>query len=225
MADAVKADGVVIYHKMGSSYYPIACGTSATISVTTDKIELAPFTAGRWRNYEYSRTTGTISTSGLIKIDAGASNYSPFDLHDYQLGHLKVLTKYVITDPQSNSKTYEVSCLVDDFTINTDAGGQATYSMSMTMVSDPTFIQTPVPPGGTVVNAYEFFATGGETTISNSSLIGVQILDVRRNGIGLDVVTSGTPTGSQAKFTSGSGSLEFGMALGASEWILVIYVT
>jgi len=32
------------------------------------------------------------------------------------------------------------------------------------------------------------------------------------------------PTGSQVKYTSGSGSLEFGMALGADEYILTIYV-
>jgi len=224
MADTVKPDGIVIYHKLGSNYYPIACGTSATISITTDKIELAPFTSGKWRSYEYGRTTGTISTSGLIKINAGASNYSPFDLLDYQFAHLKVLTKYVITDPQNNSKTYEVNCLIDDITFQTDAGGSATYDMNMTMISDPSFVQTPIDTGGADVDAYSYDATGGETSISNSSLINVELLDVRRNGIGLDIIYSGVPNGSQVKFTAGSGTLEFGMNLAATEWILAIYV-
>ena len=224
MSDIVKASGIVIYHKLGSAYYPIACGTSATISITTDKLELAPYISGKWRAYEYGRITGTISTSGLIKINAGANNYSPIDLLDYQLAFKKVLTKYVITDPNNNSRTYEVNCLVDDFTIDTEAGGVATYSMSMTMTSDPAYIQTPPDPGGADVDAWEYNATGGETTISNAQIINDEVLDVRRNGIGLDIITAGVPTGSQVKYISATGSFEFGMALGAGEWIVVIYV-
>jgi hypothetical protein len=224
MSDIVKADGIVIYHKLGSSYYPIACGTSGTINITTDKLELAPFTSGKWRSYEYGRITGTISTTGLIKINAGANNYSPIDLLDYQLAFQKVLTKYVITDPNGNSRTYEVNCLVDDFTIDTESGGVATYSMTMTMTSDPSFVQTAPDPGGADVDAWEYNATGGETTISNAAIINDEILDVRRNGIGLEIINAGSPTGSQVKYTSGSGSFEFGMALAADEWIVVIYV-
>lgn len=224
MADAVKADGVVIYHKLGVSYYPIACGTSATISTTTDKIETAPYTNGKWRSYEYGRTSGTISSSGLIKIDPGSSAYSPFDLIDFQHSHQKVLTKYTITDPQGNSKTYQVNCLVDDVTINTESGGVATYSMSMTMTSDPTFIQTPVDTGGDNVQAWDYTATGGEQTISDAVLIGNEVVDVRRNGIGLEVIFTGTPTTNQVLFEDITGQLTFGMALGSGEYILVIYV-
>ena len=48
---------------------------------------------------------------------------------------------------------------------------------------------------------------------------------VDRNGIGLEVVTSGTPTSEQVKFTTGTGQLEFGYALGVDEVIWVVYVT
>jgi len=155
MSDIVKADGIVIYHKLGGAFYPLACGTSATINITADKIELAPYSSGKWRSYEYGRVTGTISTSGLIKINAGASAYGPLELLDFQLSFLKVLTKYVI--------------------------------------SDPTFIQTAPDPGGIDVEAWEYNATGGETTISNASIINDEVLDVRRNGIGLEIISVGTP--------------------------------
>lgn len=224
MSDIVKADGIVIYHKLGGAFYPLACGKSATINITADKIELAPYSSGKWRSYEYGRVTGTISTSGLIKINAGASAYGPLELLDFQLSFLKVLTKYVISDTNGNSKTYEVNCLVDDFTIETEAGGTATYSMTMTMTSDPTFIQTAPDPGGIDVEAWEYNATGGETTISNASIINDEVLDVRRNGIGLEIISVGTPTGNQVKYISSTGSFEFGMALGVDEWILVIYI-
>jgi hypothetical protein len=224
MSDIVKASGIVIYHKLGSSYYPIACGTSASINITADKLELAPFNSGKWRAYEYGRITGTISTSGLIKLNPGATNYGPIDLLDYQLAFQKVLTKYVITDPNNNSRTYEVVCLVDDFTIDTDASGVATYSATMTMTSDPAFIQTAPDPGGDDVDAWEYNATGGETSISNAAIINDEVLDVRRNGIGLEIIGSGSPTGSQVLFVPSTGTFTFGMALAAGEWIVVIYV-
>jgi hypothetical protein len=92
------------------------------------------------------------------------------------------------------------------------------------MSGDPEFNQTPINDALTDVDSWDYTATGGETVISNATLIGVDVLDIRRNGIGLQVITAGTPTGSQVKFNSGAGSLEFGMALGVDEYILVIYV-
>lgn len=224
MSDFVKADGVVIYAKLGSSYQPIACGTAATITTTSDKLELAPYTSGKWRSYIPNRITGTISCQGLIKIQPGSGLYSTFDILDYQYEQFFVLAKYVITDPNGNSKTYEVNCLVDEVSFNTQAGGTATYSFTLSMTSDPSFVQTPVDTGGDNVQAWDYTATGGETVIGSSVLIGNEVIDVRRNGIGLEVIFGGSPNGSQVKFTLGSGQLEFGFALGADEYILVIYV-
>ena len=224
MSDFVKADGVVIYAKLGGAYQPIACGTSATVTTTSDKLELAPYTSGKWRSFIPNRISGSISCQGLIKVAPGSGLYSSFDILDYQYGQFFVLAKYVITDPQGNAKTYEVNCLVDDVTFNTTAGGTATYSFTLSMTSDPAFVQTPIDSGGDNVQAYDYTATGGETTISNAVLVGNEVIDVRRNGIGLEVIYSGTPTGSQVKFNSGNGSLEFGFALGVDEYILVIYV-
>jgi hypothetical protein len=225
MSDTVQANGIIIYHDLGSGYFPIACGISGSISVTTDKIELAPYTSGKWRNYEYGRTTGTISSSGLIVVQNGLTNYGPFDLLDKLLDHQKVLTKYVISDPLGNSKQYSVDCIVDEVSFNTEAGGVATYNMSMTMTSDPTFDQVVVNPDLNDVDSWSYNATGGETTITNVVIENVDVWDVRRNGIGLEIITTGTPTGSQVKYTAASGTLEFGMALGAGEWILTIYVS
>jgi hypothetical protein len=103
-------------------------------------------------------------------------------------------------------------------------GQTATWSFNLTMNGDPSFDQVVVNTPLTDVDSWGYDATGGETTISDSSILGVDVLDVRRNGIGLEVITGGTPNGSQVKYNSGAGSLEFGMALGAGEWILTIYV-
>jgi hypothetical protein len=109
--------------------------------------------------------------------------------------------------------------------VSGSVGQFATYSFTLTMSGDPSFNQTPVNDALTDVDSYDYTATGGESTISNAVLIGVDVLDVRRNGIGLQVITVGAPNGSQCKFDASTGQIEFGMSLGAGEYILVIYVS
>ena len=224
MADAVRGDGVIFYAKLGTTYYPFACSKDVTITHTTDKIELAPYTSGKWRSYIYGRTTGTISSSGVIKVVPDTGKNGIFDLLDSLKEHFIILTKYSVADPQGNTKIYEVPCLIDDVTMSATIGQTATWSFNLTMNGDPSFDQVVVNTPLTDVDSWGYDATGGETTISDSSILGVDVLDVRRNGIGLEVITAGTPNGSQVKYNSGAGSLEFGMALGAGEWILTIYV-
>lgn len=224
MADAVKGQDVVFYAKLGANYYPFACAKEVTISQTTDKLELAPYTTGKWRSYIYGRTSGTITGTGVVKVVADASKYGIFDLLDYQLQHQIILTKYTTTDPQGNFKTYEVPCLIDDVTFTGTVGQLATYSFSLTMSGDPEFNQTPITQPLTDVDYWDYTATGGETTISDASIIGVGLLDVRRNGIGVEFITTGTPTSSQVLYTALTGELTFGTALSAGEWILVLFL-
>lgn len=225
MADPVKGENVVFYAKLGTAYYPFACAKDVTITQTTDKIELAPYTTGKWRSYIYGRTSGTITGNGVIKVDAGVGKYSIFDLLNFQTDHIIVLTRYSVTDPQGNQKSYDVPCLIDEVSVSGSVGQFATYSFTLTMSGDPSFNQTPVNDALTDIDSYDYTATGGESTISNAVLIGVDVLDVRRNGIGLQVITVGTPNGSQCKFDASTGQIEFGMSLGAGEYILVIYVS
>jgi hypothetical protein len=224
MADVVRGDGVIFYAKLGTTYYPFACSKDVTITHTTDKIELAPYTSGKWRSYIYGRTTGTITSSGVVKVLPDSGKNGIFDLLDSLKEHFIILTKYSVTDPQGNSKTYEVPCLIDEVTISGTVGATATYTFSLTVNGDPSFDQVVVDTPLTDVDSWSYTATGGETVISDSSILGVDVLDVRRNGIGLEVIYSGTPTGNQVYYNSSAGSLTFGFALGVDEWILTIYV-
>jgi hypothetical protein len=225
MADPVTGKNFILYVKLGTGYYPIACAKDISVTTVTDKIELAPYGNGYWRSYIYGRTSGTITGTGITKIDVGASNYSIFDLIGYQTEHFILLSRYTLTDPQGNARQYEVPCLIDEINISASSGANSNYSFTLTMSGDPSFDQTIVNPPLTDVDSFGYTATGGETAISDSVLIGVDVIDVRRNGIGLEVILIGTPTGSQVKFIPATGSLEFTFALGVDEYILVIYVS
>jgi hypothetical protein len=130
-----------------------------------------------------------------------------------------------LTDPQGNARQYDVPCLIDEINLTGVTGSNTNYSFTLSMNGDPSFDQTIVNPPLTDVDSFGYTATGGEVEISDAVLIGVDVIDVRRNGIGLEVITIGTPTGSQVLFIPATGSLEFTFALGADEYILVIYVS
>ena len=225
MSDPVKGGDFILYLKLGTGYYPIACAKEISVTTTTDKIELAPYTNGYWRSFIYGRTSGTITGNGITKIVVPGSNYSIFDLIDFQTAHFIALARYTLTDPQGNGRSYDVPCLIDEINISGTTGQNAAYSFTLTMTGDPSFDQTIVNPPLTDVDSWDYTATGGETEISDPVLIGVDVIDVRRNGIGLEVITIGTPTGSQVLFVPATGSLEFTFALGIDEYILVIYVS
>ena len=225
MSDPVKGGDFILYLKLGTGYYPVACAKEITVTTTTDKIELAPYTNGYWRSYIYGRTTGVITGNGITKIVVPGSNYSIFDLIDYQTNHFPVLARYNLTDPQGNARQYDVPCLIDEINLTGVTGSNTNYSFTLSMNGDPSFDQTTVNPPLTDVDSFGYTATGGEVEISDAVLIGVDVIDVRRNGIGLEVILIGTPTGSQVKFIPATGSLEFTFALGVDEYILVIYVS
>ena len=225
MADQVTGKDFVLYTKLGTQYYPFACAREVSVSITTDKIELAPYTNGKFRSYIYGRSTGQITGSGVVKVEAGSGKYSIFDLLDFQQAHIVALAKYTLSDPQGNSRTYECTCLIDDVTLTGAVGSNASYNFTLTINGDPTISQTLVNPPLADVDTWDYTATGGETLISNAVLIGVDVLDIRRNGIGVQVILTGTPNNNQALFNPATGQITFGYALGVDEYILVIYVS
>jgi hypothetical protein len=69
-----------------------------------------------------------------------------------------------------------------------------------------------------------YTAAGGETSFADPLLISSTVIDVERNGVGLMVV-AGSPSVNEVQFNSGTGTLTFNYALGAGEYIQVIYFT
>jgi hypothetical protein len=218
----VQANGLVLYVVLGSGYYPIACTRDVTISTETEMIETAPKENGIWRAYAPGRITGTISGNGLVNIQPGAGYYSALNVWDYQFSQETVLVKADISDG-TDTYIYECQCLVQSVQLTGSAANPMGFSYTLQMKTELEATTIPVSSDATI-DVYDYTESlGGTTTISSGDLIGANVLLVDRNGIGVEVITSGTPTTDQVKFTTGTGSLEFGYALGVGEWIHVIY--
>lgn len=115
------------------------------------------------------------------------------------------------------------SFMIDSYTL---VGEKQRYYEFILRESDRVGGAITLPPtigaGGGGLYSYVSVA-GGETSIQSDDLIGKNILNVARSTNNAQIIFTGTPTGSQAKFTSSTGTVDLGSALGAGEWIQVIY--
>ncbi len=131
MADVVKAEGLVIAYLFEDNVYPLACAKNSTLTISRDFLELAPKTNGLYREYIPARRNFTISGNGLVKM---AQNYmQPFAFfEEFFTGTDTKYTAYLdIIDAQNNYRVFEFDCYIQDLTLDSTIGSNATYSYNI----------------------------------------------------------------------------------------------
>ena len=81
--------------------------------------------------------------------------------------------------------------------------------------------ETPVDTGN--IKEYEYIGIGGESTITDSILIGQNVFLVFKDGIQFILKTSGTPIGKEVVYNSTLGTVEFGIPFEEDEKATIIY--
>jgi hypothetical protein len=131
-------------------------------------------------------------------------------------------------DPDGNIKTIVGTVIIPHIGISAGAEGFSEDSVELQGTGVPEIGTTLIDP---VVNTsevlkIEYTATGGETTITDSLLVGKtkdEILHVHRDAGILEVIDVGTPTDRQVKIIAGTGTMSFLTALSAGEFVLILY--
>lgn len=131
MADAVKAEGLVIAYLFEDNVYPLACAKNSSITMSRDFLELAPKTNGLYREYITGRRGFTISGSGLVKM--AQSYMHPIEFFgDFFTGGDTMYTAYLdMIDPQNNYRLYQFDCYIQDITLDSTVGGLANYNYTI----------------------------------------------------------------------------------------------
>ena len=153
MADAVKAEGLVIAYLFEDNVYPLACAKNSSITMSRDFLELAPKTNGLYREYITSRRGFTISGSGLVKM---AQTYMhPIGFFDDLFTGTD--TKYTafldMIDAQNNYRIYQFDCYIQDITLDSTVGGIANYNYTLQgtgSFTELTIVDTYTVSGGTI---------------------------------------------------------------------------
>lgn len=160
MAEVVKSEGLVIaVTDVSGNIYPFACTKTATLSITSDFLELAPRTNGIFREYLPNRSSFTISGDGLIKMTQ--SSMQPITFFDTFIeGSDSEFVGYLdMIDQSGNYKVYQFSCIIQDLTLTSATTQNGTYSF--TLQGTGPLVEITTVDSGTV--------TIGKITARNSS--------------------------------------------------------
>jgi len=220
----VRGDNVLMYIYDGGLWKLTTCGRSCTFNTNAETIETSISGSGAWRTYEYAGLTWTASLEGAIYLQ-GVNTMSLPDIRAYQYGRTKVLLRYQRTDEDGNVYTEEGNALLTSISDSGELDGLATFSVELQGSGPltPIFVPTPVNPFAKV-KRLEYTGIAGEFSFSNALLIGKDILDVVVDGIGRSkIITSGTPVDQEAKYTTGTGTIELPVPIDNGTEVYILY--
>lgn len=220
----VKGKNVILSVQKGAALYPISCNSVCTLTFQRDMIESTFRDSGQARSFLPGKITTTIDGSGPIEY---ANQLSPSDVVDYFNAGVLLNWEFELVDDTGHAtitKTYSGRGYFNNVTLTGDIQQAAMCDYTIQVSGEISGTATP-DQGEITVQSLFYDALGTEVTISNTAWINADMLLVERNGIGLYVITGGSPTGSQVLFNAAAGSLTFptGLALAAGEYIHTIF--
>jgi len=220
----VNGRDVILSVAKGAQYYPIACNATCTLNFEREIIETTFRDSSDIRQFIPGKAVITLDGSGAIEYSAG---FSPADVVDYAYSGLTVAWTFELTDSKGHAtitKSYAGVGFFKSFTLTGDVQQAASCDYSIQVSGDITGSTDPstIPPS---LQTLFYDATGGEITLTNAAWVNADMIEVSRNGIGLVIIESGTPTSNQVLFDPVGGTITFdsALALAAGEYIQTIF--
>ena len=225
----VKPKAVILYAKIGSVFYPVACAKDVSINTTSDLIELAPRSSTIFKEYEYGRISGEISGSGLTIIDGGDSNYTIFDILGTQLNSVKWLAKFSMTDEDSKYRVLECQVLVKEISFQGSSNQISSYSYSLQISGAINVSTSYVSNTNAKIRIFEFDASAGQNSqfiaTSGGSGAYATILLVYVNGLSKKInIYPDAYAADEVQWRADNSTLYFGTSLTFGDKVKVVYI-
>jgi hypothetical protein len=229
--NTIQGKNINVFMKVDSVYYPIFCGKSMTFSIAQDVLETTNVNSGSFRDYEAGMSTSNLEISGVSILNNLEGRLSISYLMQQSVRRVKQDWKISVLDDNGTTLLYTFKGLIITSSFDKTIPGFSQSSVSI-QVCGNVDIGTVLPPGATVETVYSDwwnFAEGntsisGTSSVNGYNLIGVTVLEVDREGIEHDIITSGTPVNRQAKHNNGAGSITFSSALPSNgETVFVLF--
>ena len=219
---AVTGKNIMLYYHdpITGNDIPFACSTNCTFNVQVGQKEVTSQTSAWYKEFKNDIASWTISCDGLITLN----NYGYLFLLQQQQNRTTILVKFVIDNGVDGLVIISGNCNLTNLQINGPWKDVATYTCSLQGTGAYGTSGTTISPGGIVIVGGSVFnkqyvASGSETSITWSDMIGKTCLYVSRGGVDVREIVSTTPTGEQVKWNSTTGVLTFARALESDEFI------
>lgn len=205
---------------------PFACSINCSFSVNVDQKEVTSQTSAWYREFKNDIANWSVNCDGLITLE----NYGYLYLLQTQQNRTQIAIKFAIDNGVDGLVIIGGNCNLTSLQINAPYKDIGTYSVGLQGSGPYTTSGVSINQNGVIITAssqvYMKSATaaGGETTITFADMIGKTCLGFTRGGVEVrEILTTGTPTNDQIKFTSASGVVTFGRALEVDEFIRGIF--
>lgn len=227
MANPVIGKNIMLYKYDAETEtdIPFACSTNAVFNVNVDQKEVTSQTSAWYREFKNDIASWTITCDGLVTLD----NYGYLFLLEQQQARDTILVKFVIDNGVDGLVIISGNANLTTLSINAPNNDIGTYSVTLQGTGAYGTSGTSISPSGVVVvggSVYTkgYTATGGETTITWSDMVGKTCLYVSRGGIDVqNIITSGVPVDEEVKWVSLTGVLTFSRALGSGEFVRALF--
>lgn len=223
MTNKVTGKNIMLYYHdtITGNDIPFACSTNCTFSVQVGQKEVTSQTSAWYREFKIDTASWTISCDGLITLD----NYGYLFLLQQQQNRIIISVKFVIDNGVDGLVIISGNCNLANLQINGPYKDVATYSVSLQGTGAYGTTGTTVTPSGTVIVAggvvydKQYVASGAETTITWTDMIGKTCLYVSRGGVDVRNIVASGATGEQVAWNTSTGVLTFPRALESDEFV------
>lgn len=220
----VNGKDVVLSIGVGGTYYPVACNAVCSLNFERDAIETTFRDSSDIRQFIGGKAIITLEGSGPIEYAAG---YTPADVFDAAYSNSPVNWQFEISDTKGHAgitRTYNGSGFFKAVNLTGDVQQAATCDYTIQVSGD---ISGTTDPGTTppMLRTRFYTATGGEVTLFNALWLDADMIEIARNGIALEIISSGTLDGNKALFDPIAGTITFDAAvpLSVDEYIQTIF--
>lgn len=214
MGNLVKGkNGTVFkYDASITAWVPYACARACTFSLDTSSIETSITGAGRTRTFIPQAHTYTGSLDGVTQLKK-ANHLSIADLMALQLDLTVMLIRFEDVSDNGDVFTKEAMFFITNTTQTASFDNVATFSVALQGTGPLTLIYTPTPIIQGIMYRQEFVLPAGQTDVTVPEVDGVTIENII--GVGLDgydypnVISAGTPIGTEVRYTPAGSVLRF----------------
>jgi len=223
----VQGNNVSLYIWDTSAYKLYACATDCSITISTDTIETSVTGSGLWTSIMPQKHSWSGSANGVTNLDV-AGNLTLGDLRTKQMDMARIIIRFEYIDDDGTTYTETGNAYITRSTSTGEVNNASTFSIEFEGTGELS-LTGGTGGNGTTTNSsyifrYEYTATGGESTITNTALIDRRILVVSKDGISFGpIITSGTPVNKEVLYNSGTGALTFPIAMDVDEEVFILY--
>jgi hypothetical protein len=207
MSEPVHGTYCILSMWVTDQYYPVLCGTDTTYTCTPEMIERTGPTSGMARQWFRRLEEHKSTVTGLTKVENDTALTFWYMLQT-GIRRQTQLFKQTFADAAGNFKSLTGYALIGTQSINGPVADFSSGSIDIFWDGEPSMDVIAPPSGfGEVEDPLYIPIVADEISVHHALLeqTGVEILQVRRNGLSL-TPTTGTPGNQEYKFVGGAGN-------------------